>query len=229
MQTTPPTSRWLLEGAVIVFSILLAFAIDAAWDSRSERQREAQILQALAADFEAVRELLPAHVEGHRRTAESIQRIVEAVESVEPGTWVEVPRVAILQGFRNASFDAPGGAVDALISSGDLRLISDLELRSMLAAWPSRLQDAIEDDRMLREFWGPEFRRVLIKDINLLEVIGDLYTLPLEEREKLLVSIPVSNELRGILPNVLGSSRLADEAESQLLELVDAILEKIRQ
>lgn len=107
MQTTPPTSRWLLEGAVIVFSILLAFAIDAAWEKRSERQREAQILQALAADFESVRELLPPHIETHRKTVESMQRIIGIVESVEARTWVEIPRIAILRGFRNASFDAP--------------------------------------------------------------------------------------------------------------------------
>ena len=49
----PRASRLLLEGFVIVASILLAFAIDAAWDERQERAQERRLLEALEGEFAA--------------------------------------------------------------------------------------------------------------------------------------------------------------------------------
>jgi len=40
----------VIESMVIVFSILLAFAIDAAWDSRREREEEVRFLVAIDAE-----------------------------------------------------------------------------------------------------------------------------------------------------------------------------------
>ena len=52
---TIPWPRVLVEGVVIVGSILLAFGIDAWWDARKERDRESQLLVGLLGDFETTR------------------------------------------------------------------------------------------------------------------------------------------------------------------------------
>ena len=51
-------TRLLVEGAVIVASILLAFGIDAWWDARTERTQERALLTALAEDLAATKEVL---------------------------------------------------------------------------------------------------------------------------------------------------------------------------
>lgn len=52
MPERPSWRRWIIEGFVIVASILLAFAIDAGWSALEEgRQREA-LVRALRGDFE---------------------------------------------------------------------------------------------------------------------------------------------------------------------------------
>ena len=220
--------RWLVEGAVIVFSILLAFALDAAWDRRVERDAEQDILASLTADFEAVADLLPDHTLGHSRTAAALGHFVELVRDAPVGSVVLVPDTAIVLGIRNASFDAPSGAVDALLSSGNLRLISDPELRRMLAAWPSRLRDATEDDQVLRELSGPELRRILAQDINLL--------IPLSRGTRnnpaygpAHMAVTVTDPLRGVLPVVRGSSGLAAREEGELMVFVDSILVRLRE
>jgi hypothetical protein len=38
------------------------------------------------------------------------------------------------------------GSLNALFASGDIQIISDERLRAMLAAWPSQVADAIEDE-----------------------------------------------------------------------------------
>ncbi len=215
--------RWVLEGTVIVLSILLAFAVDAFWEGRTERKAERVLLETLADDFEAIRELLPVHQLGHTRTAAALEHFVDLVRDANVGDIVSVPDTAIVLGIRNGSFDAPSGALDAVLSSGGLRLISDPELRRMLAAWPSRLLDATEDDRLLRELHGPELRRNLAEYTNLL---GPLSRAPPNEFRLVTTStnVRVTNELRGILPDVQGSSGLASKEEGQLILFVDSIL-----
>jgi hypothetical protein len=52
MRMSEPRGRGLVvESITIVFSILLAFAIDAAWDSRREREEEVRSLSAIDAEI----------------------------------------------------------------------------------------------------------------------------------------------------------------------------------
>ena len=47
MRTSIPWPRVIVEGAVIVVSILLAFGIDAWWEGRQERAEEGRYIAAL--------------------------------------------------------------------------------------------------------------------------------------------------------------------------------------
>ena len=47
-----PWMRVLVEGAVIVVSILMALGIEAWWDGSQDRSAETEILAGLRADFE---------------------------------------------------------------------------------------------------------------------------------------------------------------------------------
>ena len=54
------------EGAVIVGSILLAFAIDAAWERSQERGQEIRVLETLLTEFETNRGNQPSYMGRHR-------------------------------------------------------------------------------------------------------------------------------------------------------------------
>ena len=53
-----PWKRLFAEGTAIVLSILLAFAIDAWWEDRSDQQAEQLLFQRLKADFTEIREAI---------------------------------------------------------------------------------------------------------------------------------------------------------------------------
>ena len=53
-----PWNRLVVEAAAIVVSILLAFAIDAWWDDRQQRNEEQTILKALLDDLHDKRNYL---------------------------------------------------------------------------------------------------------------------------------------------------------------------------
>lgn len=133
-----------LEMTLIIGSILLAFAIDAAWDGREERQREHELLQALQFDFESNRTLLDEAVgmhEDHRAAA------LAFLERAAPGGVVRAGAIddADLIGLVSwHTYDPALGSLNSAIASGQLVLIRDDALRNALAGWVDSVEDLNE-------------------------------------------------------------------------------------
>ncbi len=139
MKAQIPWLRVFVEGVVIVVSILLAFGIEAWWEGRQERVEERQALEALARDFESA--------------AEEIGQVLLVMDSVAIAAniilgWTgpsadsrHADSLALLMPSitRVVGFQPPLGTLQALLGSGDLRLIRNDSLRAALASFPSRL------------------------------------------------------------------------------------------
>ena len=66
-----PWKRLFAEAAAIVGSILLAFAIDAWWENRSERETEQWLMERLRADFREIRSALDIVEEEHQKASDA--------------------------------------------------------------------------------------------------------------------------------------------------------------
>jgi len=144
-----PWARVLVEGVVIVASILLALAADAWWDERQDLAEERRILTALSIEFAANRERFDTLVAVHEGVRQAALAVLDAAANPE----VEIPRDSadyllsdILWG---GAVTWVTGATDALMATGDLALIRNEALQSRLAAWPrilDRVAAAEEED-----------------------------------------------------------------------------------
>jgi hypothetical protein len=124
-----------MEALVIVGSILLAFAIDAAWDARQEREELREVLEGLRTELVENRELI---AESRSGTSLGIERLIrfsagstdDLVTVSGPDTYSELYLPLVI------SYDVTlsTGALRATISSGKLALIPDSETRSALTA-----------------------------------------------------------------------------------------------
>jgi hypothetical protein len=130
--------RRLAEGAVIVASILLAFAIDAAWDARTERLRRDALLAALEREMAIASDerdrVARYHAAGQEAAGALLMFDVES-----PLDRLAAPAVdSLLQlAYNNtATFDAPSGALEGLLLSNNLDLIDDEALLIELSAYP---------------------------------------------------------------------------------------------
>lgn len=133
-----------LEAALIVSSILLAFAIDAAWNSRGERQREEELLSALRSDFERNAELLRFA----RSTHESYRSAASDFLALStPGAAVSgraVPDETLIGLVSWHTYDPILGTLNSAVASGQLALIRDDRLRIALAGWVDSVEDLVE-------------------------------------------------------------------------------------
>ena len=79
-------SRYLAEGALIVISILIAFGLDASWDTYRQGRDERQILEGLRVDFISAQESLDAWIEGHRGNDELATELLDLLQAAGTGS-----------------------------------------------------------------------------------------------------------------------------------------------
>jgi hypothetical protein len=139
----PSTARRLtLEAVVITASILAAFAIDTWWDGRQEDRRQEALLRAIASDVRGMQD------EGIRvrsswlRALDATEKVLAAGEA--PLTSADAPRVdSVLRDLvLTPTFDAPTGALDALLRSdlGEIRSSTLVESTTRLRAHLANLE-----------------------------------------------------------------------------------------
>lgn len=155
--------RILVEGVVILVSILLAFSIDAWWDARVEQQREREQLVSMLAEFKAdltgVDSVLAA-IQGHAKNVESLIALLKSAGD-EP---VKVPGPLLGSAITWRTSDISMSTLNALMASGDLNLLRNTELRASLAGFPAFLSDVTEDEIVAQTFAESQFSEFLARE-----------------------------------------------------------------
>ncbi len=142
----------LAEGLLIVFSILLAFAIESWWAERKERIEEEKLLVNLQIDFTKNKRLLENSIDRFTMTIENSQLIMDFIR---PG---EIPTEEILADsilFKHLlwhTYDPVIGTLNSAIASGHISLIENERLRTELAEWEDLVEDMKESERIDIDF-----------------------------------------------------------------------------
>ena len=138
MQTTRkslPWSRMALEGAVIVFSILLAFAIDAWWDKRKEKIEGIEQLARVASELQLNTEMLQSKIEQLRIAIDA---------SAEFLSWMgPEPREYSTDAFSDqwdtlasiGTFSVVRRAADDYLGAGQELTFENVDIRGSLSEW----------------------------------------------------------------------------------------------
>lgn len=135
----------LLEATAIVASILLAFAIDAWWESRTDRVAEQSAIKRLIVDFTNNRAQLIEIRNIHEQALNATNRLLTMI-GPNPEGDLEIATIGriLVDCLTNPTLNPQVGTVNSLIASGDLRLIQDAQLQSMLIEWPAQADNLIE-------------------------------------------------------------------------------------
>ena len=139
--------RLTLEAAAIVTSILLAFAIDAWWGELQERQFEEETVQGLLEEYQGHQRSLAFAKQLHLRILRAVASLITAshrgtYESAEFDVDSAINLLKI-----PPTTDLGSGVRDALVSSGQIELLSNKQLRYQLAEWESVMDELIDDER----------------------------------------------------------------------------------
>lgn len=146
MKTTIPWSRVLAEGAIIVVSILLAFAIDAGWESRQAAQWRREALVDLRREAESNRDGLEQYIALYEAAVGAATRIYSDPASLRGLSTDSLARVFALSVFM-PTFDPDDAALNSLVRSGQFDRIEDRRLRTAISQWVDLSEDLAENRR----------------------------------------------------------------------------------
>ncbi len=146
-----PWKRLAVEATTIVGSILLAFAIDAWWQRRSELEQADALIVSLHADFEASQNHLETWLAGTRWIFRSSSELLNHIKNAEPDEEISVSLELIVGSIGAPTYSPTDSTWEAAFSSGQIELIEDIELRNILGSWRQQLADTSEDEILIRE------------------------------------------------------------------------------
>ena len=135
----------LIEGTVIVASILLAFGIDAWWERRNELAEEQRYLAGLEAEFTDNVKTVEFVIARHELFSERFDQLAlmsnEEIMALEADSIDEFMRGMM----QYMTFEPSGGSLSSLLSAGRLGIIQDNALRDELVEWLRLLDDLSEE------------------------------------------------------------------------------------
>lgn len=123
----------MIEVPIIVGSILLAFSVDAGWDLRAERVERTEILEGLRGEYLEHHEAYRATVSRAEARMADIQLLMSGVKALDAGT--DLVELSLFQLLTVTTTDPGRGVRDALVSSGKLESLHNVELQLRLADW----------------------------------------------------------------------------------------------
>ena len=156
---------FLLEMVVIVGSILLAFALDAWWDTSRARTQETATLQSLHEDFVNARSSADFFLGLEGRMTVAVATLLDAARQgrAEGRSFVPVPDSLLALALVPPTFDPHIATLDAALGSNGVLMIRDPDLSRALSAWPGNLTEATEEQEASRVFvldhFDPTLRR----------------------------------------------------------------------
>jgi hypothetical protein len=123
-----PWSRVLPESAVIIASILIAFAIDSWWADRQEDIRRNELILELQSDLTATLEDLDVAIPAVEKRLSQMFVYFRGISTID-----SVPLADVRSGFLAAldmqDFNATTSSYDSAIASGDIRLVPNVDFK----------------------------------------------------------------------------------------------------
>jgi hypothetical protein len=130
--------RHVVEGTVIVGSILLAFGLDASWDNWLERRETRELLVSIREDLDANRTVVADEIESSRRVVALAKHLLEALSVASSAS--EAPFATLGNIFSWKAWDPVNDTYLEARSSGRLALIDNSTVRLELARYQRRIE-----------------------------------------------------------------------------------------
>jgi len=139
METLRSQASILRELLIVIVGVAIALAAESWWSGRVDSRREVDYVEALRVDFHENVDSLRSSISLHR----DIQQATSLLMSVSAGQAQRPPvdslRALAWLGFSTAVFSPITTTYDNLVATGDLKLVSDGDLRRLLARFDAQL------------------------------------------------------------------------------------------
>lgn len=172
-----PWKRLAVEATAIIVSILLAFAIDAWWEERGERQAELMLFERLRADFIDTQTMLETTDKEHRKARDACITLLDFTVGEPLPATTEVDTMIAFVFLVSRTFNPGSGAVASFLSSESAQLVRNQPLAGLLLTWSGLVEELQEEEANLQKGVSERWTPYLASRVNLgpyIASFGDL-------------------------------------------------------
>jgi hypothetical protein len=214
--------EYLLEGIVIVCSILLAIGLENWNDDQKELKLEAAFLSSINVEFRKNQKQFEEVVGAHKQAFNTIENLVAEMQKDDPnpdsinfyskGVW------------KHYTFNPSQTSIRSL-TSGSVQIIRNEELRNLLLGWSDMLEDYTEEEQTAKKNFEERIRPYLEKNFEVKrwfvdgEFIG-MHDISSWDREFENILLMRRNQLYNIL-EADGERLAVENAINRIIELTD--------
>jgi hypothetical protein len=212
--------------SLIVIGILVAFFLDAWWKDQIEQKEIRDTLHAVHVDFLSTRDELNTVLNANKIYIDGVTQLISlGLDDLERLDSAAKSSLTNLLPTGGITFDPVLGSVDALISSGQLNRVRNLQVRSLIRAWPALMDEIGEDHRILIDMYMAQQERSVELGIYVMGLGGDLADDPPQADDEILAIVIQDSEML----NRLAAHRFAVQSLNQELSVVEDHLDDILQ
>ena len=142
------SGRALAEFGMIVIGVVLAFQVENFREGRELQERGAIQLEALQSDFSESRVRLDLVMEQQSGLLAAQLELIRIIHGQSERPGVDSLRYLVERSRRFHRLEPLTGAYDALVASGDLRLIRGEAIRAEMASFIRAVSDGYEDEEL---------------------------------------------------------------------------------
>ena len=212
--------------ALIVISIMVAFFLDAWWDDQIEQQEISDNLRAVYVDFSSTKDELSTVIDANiayiNKVTELISLELHDVERMDVSAKAELTYLLPRGGL---TFDPVLGSIEALISSGQLNRVRNLQVRSLIGAWSALMDEIGEDQEILIDTYMANQERSVDLGIYLTSLRAEMSGDSSQADSEILAAVLQDAEML----NRLAAHRFAVQSLNEELGTVNEHLDNILQ
>ncbi len=212
--------------ALIVISIMVAFFLDAWWDDQVEQREINDNLRAVYVDFLATKEELSEVIDTNIAYMIDVTKLISLdpvdIEELDAAAMSELTWLLPRGGL---TFDPVLGSIEALISSGQLNRVRNLQVRSLIGAWPALMDEIGEDQEILIDTYMANQERSVDLGIYLASLRAEISGDSSQADSEILAAVLQDAEML----NRLAAHRFAVQSLNEELGTVNEHLDNILQ
>ena len=140
-----------LEIVIVVLGVVIGFQITSWGEARDMRDRATIQRNALREDFLSNREQLTSVLKDQELAVKRQREMLRVIHGASDRPSQDSLANLVFSTITFARFEPVLGAYDAMLSAGDLRLVSDPALRSNLAQFAEMAETGYEDEEQIKD------------------------------------------------------------------------------
>lgn len=174
------------EIILVVIGILIALYINNWNEERKDKIKEQALLKEIHKDFKKNLRQFNSMVSTHSKSLAGAIQFQKYIDHPNPLAVKDSIGKYYFLAFNSVSFNPSNGVVESLISSGEYKLIRNDTLRNYLISWKDVVQDYVEEEQVLTNFWFEKIEPLIIES-------GDFTNLSSPKNFKLITTTQFKN------------------------------------